>query len=72
MSAVSVRGEWEAEPGRGRGIVVGSNGGFPPPVSQMHHVTCSEKEWDRGQFRGRLGRAEAEVGFHSKDQPVNQ
>lgn len=46
MSAVSVRGEWEAEPGRGRGIVVDSNGGFPPPVSQMHHVTRSEKEWD--------------------------
>lgn len=43
-SAVSVSGEWEAEQGRGRLIVVWSNGGFPPPVSQMHHVTCPEKE----------------------------
>lgn len=54
MSALRVRGEWEAERGRGRGIVVCSNGGFPPPDSQTHHVTHPEKERDpdRGQFRG--------------------
>lgn len=55
MSAASGRGEWEAERGRGRGIVARSNGGFPPPVSQAHHVTRSDQE-----FRGRLERAEAE------------
>lgn len=27
-------GEWEAERRRGKGIVVCTNGGFPPPVSQ--------------------------------------
>ena len=59
MSAVSVRGEWEAERGRGRGIVAGSNGGFPPPVSQAHHVTRPDKEREQ-EFRGRLERAEAE------------
>lgn len=50
MSAVSVRGEWEAERGRGRRIVASSNGGFPPPVSQA------------SQFRGKLESAEAEEG----------
>lgn len=41
---MSVRGEWEAERGKGRGIVVCSNGGFPPPVSQTCYVTRLEKE----------------------------
>lgn len=56
MLAESVRGEWEAELGRGRGIVVRSNGGFPPPVSQTHHVTHPEKERDtqKRQFIQRL------------------
>ncbi len=54
-----VRGEWEAERGRGRGIVVCSNGGFPPPVSRTHHVTRPDEEWDQ-EFRGRLERAEAD------------
>lgn len=31
--------EWEAEPGKGKGIVALLNGGFPPPVSQTRHVT---------------------------------
>lgn len=62
MSAGGVRGEWEAERGRGRGIVVRSNGGFPPPVSQERHVTRPEEE-----FRGRL-----EGGLDSIDQLVNQ
>lgn len=72
QSAASARGEWEAERGRGRGIVVGSNGGFPPPVSQTRHVTRPEKERDRGQFRGRSERAGDKVGFDSIDWPVNQ
>lgn len=55
------RGEWEAEQGKGRGIVVCSNGGFPPPVSQKCHVTRPDKEWDP-ELRGRLERAEAEGG----------
>lgn len=49
------RGEWEAERGKGRGIVVCSNGGFPPPVSQTHHVTHPEKERVQ-ELRGRLER----------------
>lgn len=44
MSAQSVRGEWEAERVRGRGIVVRSNGGFPSPVFQTNHVTRPEKQ----------------------------
>lgn len=52
--------------------MVYSNGGFPPPVSQTHYVTLPEKERGRRQFRGRLERAEAEVGFNSIDWPVNQ
>lgn len=56
VSARSLRGEWEAGPARGRGIVEDSNGGFPPPVSQTHHVTRPEKQWDgdRGRLRGGL------------------
>lgn len=65
------RGEWEAEQGKGRGIVVCSNGGFPPPVSQKCHVTRPDKEWDP-ELRGRLERAEAEGGLDSIDWPVNQ
>lgn len=53
------RGEWEAELGKGRGIVVCSNGGFPPPVSQTHYVTLLDKDWDL-EWRGRLERAETE------------
>lgn len=55
---MSVRGEWEAERSKGRGIVVHSNGGFPPPVSQTRHVTRPDKERER-EYRGRLEREEA-------------
>lgn len=57
-----VRGEWEAEQGKGRGIVVCSNGGFPPSVSQTHYVTLPDKDWDL-ELRGRLERAETERGL---------
>lgn len=64
VSAVCVRGEWEAELGKGRGIVVCSNGGFPSPVSQTVHVTRPDKEWDQ-EFRGRFReREEAEGGVN--------
>lgn len=56
---VCVRGEWEAEWGKGRGIVVCSNGGFPPPVSETHYVTLPDKDSDL-EWRGRLERAEIE------------
>lgn len=72
MSAAGEGGEWEAEHSGGRGIVVHSNGGFPPPVPQTHHVTCHGKKGDEGQFRGRLVRPEAEVGFDYVDWRVNQ
>lgn len=57
MSAVCVRGEWEAERGKGRRIVVRSNGGFPPPVPQTHHVTRPDKEQDE-ELRGKLEKVE--------------
>lgn len=55
MSAVRVRGEWEAERCRGRGIVACSNGGFPPPVSQAPHVTRPKEVGPRIQRKVREG-----------------
>lgn len=49
---MSVRGEWEAERARGRRIVVCSNGGFPPPVSQTYHVTHPEREREDNSEEG--------------------
>lgn len=64
MSAASVRGEWEAERGKGRGIVVCSNGGFPPPVSQRRHVTRPDKERDQ-EFREKRGERAGDWGAQS-------
>lgn len=66
-----MRGEWEEERSRGRGIVVCSNGGFPPPVSQRRHVTRPDKEWDQ-ELRGKLEGEGAQGGLHATDWPVNQ
>lgn len=65
-----VRGEWEAERSGGRGIVVWTNEGFPPPVPQTRHESRRAEECDRGrkQFGARLERAEAD----SIDRTVNQ
>ncbi len=43
-----VRGEWEAELGKGRRIVVHSSGGFPRSVAQTHHVTHPERATAEG------------------------
>lgn len=44
------------EQGKGKGIVVSPNGGFPPPVSQRPRVNRPDKERHPG-LKGRLERA---------------
>lgn len=57
------------EQGKGKGIVVSPNGGFPPPVSQRPRVNHPDKDRHPG-LKGRLERA-GTGGLDSIDRAVN-
>lgn len=60
------------EQGKGKGIVVSPNGGFPPPVSQRPRVNRPDKERHPG-LKGRLERAGTGGGLTpSTEQLIHQ
>lgn len=59
------------EQGKGKGIVVSPNGGFPPPVSQRSRVNRPDKERHPG-LKGRLERAGTGGLTPSTEQLIHQ